>query len=82
MVNGKPVDIPSYQVRPGYVVAIAEAARRMNVIQEAIASHGVRTPAWLSVNSSAFEGKILSAPRRDEVDTRIHESTIIEFYSR
>jgi small subunit ribosomal protein S4 len=82
LVNGKPVDIPSYQVRPGYVVAIAEAARRMNIIQEAIASHGVRTPAWLSVNSSAFEGKVVSAPRRDEVDTRIHESTIIEFYSR
>lgn len=81
LVNGHPVDIPSYQVRPGYVITIAEPARRMNIIQEALAAHG-RTPEWLSVNPSAFEGKIIAAPRRDEVDTKIQEHTIIEFYSR
>jgi small subunit ribosomal protein S4 len=81
-VNGKPVDIPSYQVRPGYVITVAESSRRISVIQEAINANGSRTPTWLTVNPSAFEGKILSAPRRDEVDTTIHENTIIEFYSR
>jgi small subunit ribosomal protein S4 len=81
-VNGKPVDIPSYQVRPGYVITVAEGSRRISVIQEAINANGSRTPTWLTVNPSAFEGKILSAPRRDEVDTTIHENTIIEFYSR
>jgi small subunit ribosomal protein S4 len=82
LVNGKPVDIPSYQVRPGYVITVVEGSRRVPVIQDALATNGGRTPVWLSVNPSAFEGKVLAAPRRDEVDTQIKENTIIEFYSR
>jgi small subunit ribosomal protein S4 len=82
LVNGKPVDIPSYQVRPGDTVTVAEGSRRIPVIQEALATHGNRVPTWLSLNAAAFEGKVLSAPRRDEVDTDVHENTIIEFYSR
>jgi small subunit ribosomal protein S4 len=39
-------------------------------------------PAWLSLNASAFEGKIVAAPRRDEVDSDVQEQIIIEFYSR
>jgi small subunit ribosomal protein S4 len=82
LVNGKKVDIPSYQVRPNDVVTVAEGSRRIPVIQEALATNGNRTPAWLSLNAAAFEGKVLAAPRRDEVDTDVHENTIIEFYSR
>jgi small subunit ribosomal protein S4 len=81
-VNGRRVDIPSYQVRPGDVVRVAEDARKMEPIQTALAGAGNRTPAWLSLNPSAFEGKILSAPRRDEVDSDVQEQVIIEFYSR
>jgi small subunit ribosomal protein S4 len=82
LVNGKPVDIPSYQVRPGYTITVAEGSRRIPVIQESLAGVGTRVPAWLSLNPNAFEGKILAAPRRDEVDTDVKENTIIEFYSR
>ncbi|GAB4463567.1 MAG: 30S ribosomal protein S4 [Armatimonadaceae bacterium] len=82
LVNGQRVDIPSYQVRPGYVITIAEGSRRISTIQDAIATNGGRTPAWLSVNTDAFEGKVLSAPVRDEIDTDITENTIIEYYSR
>jgi len=82
LVNGKPVDIPSYQVRPGDTVAVAEAARRFPPIVEAIASSGSRLPQWLTVNQNAFEGKIIAAPRRDEVDSDVKEQIIIEFYSR
>jgi small subunit ribosomal protein S4 len=82
LVNGKKVDIPSYQVRPNDVITVAEGSRRIPVIQEALATNGNRTPAWLSLNAAAFEGKVLAAPRRDEVDTDVHENTIIEFYSR
>jgi small subunit ribosomal protein S4 len=82
LVNGKPVDIPSYQVRPNDVITVREGSRRIPVIQEALGSNGNRTPSWLSLNANAFEGKIIAAPRRDEVDTDVHENTIIEFYSR
>lgn len=82
LVNGRRVDIPSYQVRPNDTITVAEGSRRIPQIQDAIAGSGNRNPSWMSVNPNAFEGKILAAPRRDEVDTDVHENTIIEFYSR
>jgi len=82
LVNGKKVDIPSYQVKPGHVITVAEGSRRIPIIQDALANVGTRVPSWLSLNANAFEGKVLSAPRREEVDTDVHENTIIEFYSR
>lgn len=81
-VNGRRVDIPSYQTRPGDTISVEEGSRRIPVIQDAIASAGARTAGWLSVNAAAFEGKVLVAPRRDEVDTQVKEQIIIEFYSR
>lgn len=82
LVNGRRVDIPSYQVRPNDVITVAEGSRRVPVIQDAIAGAGARTPTWLTADHNQFTGRVLAAPRRDEVDTQIHENTIIEFYSR
>ena len=81
-VNGKSVDIPSYQVRPGDVISVAEGSRRLNVIQDALGGAGSRVPAWLSLDAHQFSGKVLTAPRRDEVDCQVKEQIIIEFYSR
>lgn len=81
-VNGKRVDIPSYQVRPGDVIRIVEGSRRMSMVQDAMASGAAKIPAWLSLDVNQFTGKIVSAPRRDEVDTTVSEQIIIEFYSR
>jgi len=81
-VNGKPVDIPSYQVRPNDVISVREGSRKIPVIQEAMASAGNRVPSWLSSNFNQFSGQVLSAPRRDEVDSDVEEQIIIEFYSR
>ena len=84
LVNGKRVDIPSYQTRPNDVVSVTTDSRRVPVIQEAIGSGGARIPTWLSVNSADFSGKVIAAPRRDEVGTEVDlkEQIIIEFYSR
>ena len=82
LVNGKPVDIPSYQVRPNDVISVVEAARKIPVIQDAIASAGNRAPSWLAANTAQFNGKVIAAPRRDEVDSQVAEQIIIEFYSR
>lgn len=81
-VNGRRVDIPSYQVRPGDVVTVLEGSRRSSVIQESLAGAGARVPSWLSIDPNQFSGKVLSAPQRDEVDTQVKEQIIIEFYSR
>jgi small subunit ribosomal protein S4 len=82
LVNGKPVDIPSYQVRPNDVIMVVEAGRRIPVIQDAIAGAGNRTPSWLTADTAQFSGKVIAAPRRDEVDSDVAEQIIIEFYSR
>jgi small subunit ribosomal protein S4 len=82
LVNGKPVDIPSYQVRAGQEITVAVSARQINAIQEALAGATGRVPTWLTLDSNQFTGKVLSAPRREEVDTQVNEQTIIEFYSR
>jgi small subunit ribosomal protein S4 len=82
LVNGKPVDIPSYQVRANDVISVVEAARKIPVIQDAIASAGNRTPSWLTANTAQFSGKVIAAPRREEVDSDVSEQIIIEFYSR
>jgi len=81
-VNGRRVDIPSYQTRPGDVVEVVEGSRRVPGIQEALAGVGNRIPGWLSLNANQFSGKVLAPPRRDEVDSDVHEQIIIEFYSR
>lgn len=81
-VNGRQVDIPSYQTRPGDVITVAEGSRRIPVIQESLAGGGGKAPTWLSLDAHQFTGKVLSAPRRDEVDTQVQEQVIIEFYSR
>jgi len=82
LVNGKPVDIPSYQVRPGDTITVVEGSRRFAPIQDAVASSGSRIPAWLNRSGNGFEGRIVAAPRRDEVDSDVKEQIIIEFYSR
>ena len=81
-VNGRRVDIPSYSTRPGDVVRVGEGSRRMDVIQNALAGVGNRIPGWLAANPNAFEGKVVAAPRREEIDSDVHEQIIIEFYSR
>ena len=70
-VNGKRVDIPSYRVRPGDVVAVADKAKeRMQV------------PAWLEVDIEKLQGNVLSLPNRDQIDLDINEQLIVELYSK
>jgi small subunit ribosomal protein S4 len=82
LVNGRRVDIPSYQLRPGQTITVAEGSRRISTIQDALAGRGNKTPEWLSLDANQFTGSVLAAPRRDQVDTTVNEATIIEFYSR
>ena len=83
LVNGKRVNIASYQVRPNDVVEVAEGARKIPPLLSAVESSGGRAlPAWIQFDANQFKGNVLSAPIRDEIDTDVQESLIVEFYSR
>lgn len=83
LVNGKRVNIPSYQLRPGDVVAAAEASRQAGAIVEALATTGGRrTPEWLSLDREGMSGRVVAVPTREQIDTQVNEALIVEFYSR
>ncbi|MDY0088522.1 MAG: 30S ribosomal protein S4 [Coriobacteriia bacterium] len=82
-VNGRKVNIPSYRVRPGDVVAIAEKSKDLLVIKTAlIASEKIEVPGWLEVDIEKLSGKVLSMPERNQIDAPVHEQLIVELYSK
>ncbi|HHV94109.1 MAG TPA: 30S ribosomal protein S4 [Firmicutes bacterium] len=82
-VNGRKVDIPSYEVRPGDVVSVRENSRSLQVIKDNIEAAAGRTmPEWIDVNLEQMEGKILAVPTRDQIDIPVQEHLIVEYYSR
>ncbi|MCS6922797.1 MAG: 30S ribosomal protein S4 [Fimbriimonadales bacterium] len=84
-VNGKRVNIPSYQVREGDIISIHESKRSTTLAKDAIARAAEhRPPTWLSYDPNTLQGKVLHAPQADEIKTEapIEMQKIIEFYSR
>ena len=82
-VNGRTVNIPSYQVRPGDVVGVREGSRTAQPIQNAQSLiQGRPVPAWLQLDSTALTGRVDRLPERNEMDAFIDEQLIVEFYSR
>ena len=82
-VNGKKVNIPSYQVRPGDVIAVRESSKQAGAITEAInATGGRRVPEWLTVDVAGMSGTVGAKPTREQIDTQVNEALIVEFYSR
>jgi small subunit ribosomal protein S4 len=83
LVNGKRVNIPSYQLRAGDVVEVAAKAKqhlRIKAASEAGAGRGF--PDWLEVDSAALKGKLKSLPQRSDLPSTINESLVIELYSK
>lgn len=83
MVNGKSVNIPSFQVRPGDVVAIREKAKnqlRINAALELAAQRGFSI--WVEVDASKKEGVFKTLPERSDLAADINESLIVELYSK
>jgi len=83
LVDGRRVDIPSYRVKPGQVVAVADKAKEMTVVKAAIISSSkVEIPGWLEVDVEKLYGKVLSLPTRDQIDAPVREQLIVELYSK
>jgi len=83
LVNGKRVNIPSYQVRPGDVIEVANKAKaqlRIKASSEAAESRGF--PEWLEVDIKALKGTFKSLPARADLPSNVNESLIIELYSK
>jgi small subunit ribosomal protein S4 len=83
LVNGKRVNIPSYQVKPGDTVQVAEAAKNQLRIKGALAAAEQRGfPEWLDVDVKALKGVFKAKPQRDELPATINESLVVELYSK
>lgn len=82
LVNGKKVDIPSFQVKPGDVVTIKERSRDLIVVQHSLDTQGRAVPEWMSFDGDDRRIVISSHPRRDQIDTDINEQLIVELYSK
>ena len=82
-VNDKPVNIPSYQVKAGDVIAVREKAKKQTRVQEAMElASQVGFPDWVEVSTEKAEGTFKKVPDRDEFGADINESLIVELYSR
>lgn len=83
LVNGKRVNIPSYKVKPGDTVQVAEAAKNQLRIKGALAAAEQRGfPEWLDVDVKALKGVFKAKPQRDELPATINESLVVELYSK
>ncbi len=80
-VNGKRVDIPSYQVRADDVITVKPSSNAEGVIRSATELVAVVAP-WLQADHDALNGKVLKAPDRDDIDTPVQEQLIVELYSK
>ena len=82
-VNGQCVNIPSYMVKAGDVVALREKSKKQNRVVEALQlAQQVGMPAWVEVNFDKAEGTFKSVPDRDQFAADVNESLIVELYSR
>ncbi|MCI8277763.1 MAG: 30S ribosomal protein S4 [Clostridia bacterium] len=82
-VNGKKVDVASYLVKPGDVIAVREARRNNPVIKENIENGSKRpVPEWLDLDSKNLSAKVVRAVSREEIDLPVEEHLIIELYSK
>ena len=80
-VNGKKVDIPSQLVKAGDVIAVKAKSTNSPKFKE-IKEMTISTPSWVTMDTDKLEGKVLSIPTRDMIDTPVAEHLIVELYSK
>ena len=82
-VNGKRVDIPSYRIKAGDVIALSDKSKKSEKFKQiADAVHGRVTPLWLNVDKEQWKATIVRLPARDDIEYEIAEHLIIELYSK
>lgn len=82
-VNNVKVNIPSFQVKPGDVVSIAERSQKIPTVTNAVEMIGSRgVPTWLELDSANLSGKVLTLPKREDSNLPVQERLIVELYSK
>ena len=82
-VNGRKVNIPSFQVKPGMVISLTEKGKSMQKVKENIEDNAFRpAPKWIEYDRNNMTAKIVAVPARDDIDMPIEEHLIVELYSK
>ena len=82
-VNGKRVNIPSFQVKPGDVIAVCEKSRTSTKFKALLEENGKKAmPKWIDKAAGSYEGTIVAMPARDDIDYEVAEHLIVELYSK
>ena len=82
-VNGRKVNIPSYQVKPGMVITLKESSRGLEKIKANVETNSSRpAPKWLEYDANNMIAKVVAVPARDDIDLPIEERLIVELYSK
>lgn len=82
-VNGNKVDIPSYLVKPGDVVAVKDTSKTTDEFKTLVEDNSARpVPKWVEANKDAMSAKVVALPEREEIATPVEEHFIVEFYSK
>ena len=82
VVDGKVVNIPSYQVKPGMIVGVREKAKSLEVVLNSLDGFNHSKYNWLEWNEAEMAGKFLNVPAREEIPENIKEQFIVELYSK
>ncbi|HXI33185.1 MAG TPA: 30S ribosomal protein S4 [Gemmatimonadales bacterium] len=83
LVNGRPVDVPSFRVRPGDEVRVTDASRELVPVRAALEQFGRTQPvSWISVDAEKAVGKMTERPTRDAIPIAAQEQLIVELYSK
>ncbi|MBD1392624.1 30S ribosomal protein S4 [Mucilaginibacter glaciei] len=81
-VNGSVVNIASYQLRAGDVIAVREKSKTLEAISNSVAGRKINKYSWLEWDAAELKGKFLNYPNRDEIPENIKENLIVELYSK
>jgi len=82
-VSGRKVNIPSFNVVPGQEIAVREPSRKMAAVQRALdLSGGRNVPPWLQLDRESLKAKVISLPKREDVNFPIQEQMVVELYSK
>jgi len=83
LVNGRNVNIPSYNVKPGDIIEIKEKSKNLEVIKESLEKAQHRgIPSWLELDAQNMRGKVLRIPSREEIPVTAREQLVVELYSK
>ena len=82
-VNGRTVNIPSFLVKPGMVIALREGSRSLDKMKAIVEANGSRpVPKWLDMDKANLEAKVVALVKREDIDLPIEETLIVELYSK